>query len=48
MNPLMRIPLDHFLYATGIEIVSRETGPQVGSDRFPIIVDFVIQQYEKK
>lgn len=42
-NPLMLIPLDHCLYSPGIEIMSRQTGPQVGSDHFPVIVDFVIQ-----
>jgi endonuclease/exonuclease/phosphatase (EEP) superfamily protein YafD len=41
-SPLMRIPIDHCLYGTGIEIVDRQTGPQVGSDHFPVIVDFVV------
>ena len=42
-NPLMLIPIDYCLYSHGIEIVDRQTGPQVGSDHFPVIVDFVIQ-----
>jgi len=42
-NPLMRIPIDHCLYSPGIEIVKRQTGPHVGSDHFPVIVDFVIR-----
>lgn len=42
-NPLMLIPIDHCLYSDGIEVVTRQTGPQVGSDHFPVIVDFVIQ-----
>lgn len=43
-NPLMLIPLDHCLYSSGIEIMARQTGPQVGSDHFPVIVDFVIRE----
>jgi endonuclease/exonuclease/phosphatase (EEP) superfamily protein YafD len=45
-NPLMLIPIDHCLYSRGIAIVARQTGPPVGSDHFPVIVDFVIQQDE--
>ena len=41
-NPLLLIPIDHCLYSTGIGIVERQTGPHVGSDHFPVIVDFVI------
>lgn len=41
-NPLMLIPIDHCLYSPGIAIVNRQTGPHVGSDHFPVIVDFVI------
>ena len=40
---LMLIPIDHCLYAPGIAIVNRQTGPNVGSDHFPVIVDFVIE-----
>lgn len=46
-NPLMLIPLDHCLYSHGIEIMNRQTGPQMGSDHFPVIVDFVIRKEEK-
>jgi endonuclease/exonuclease/phosphatase (EEP) superfamily protein YafD len=42
-NPLLRIPLDHCLFSDGIGIVARQTGPNVGSDHFPLIVDFVVQ-----
>ncbi len=42
-NPIMLIPLDHCLYSDGIMIVNRETGPFVGSDHFPVIVDFTLQ-----
>lgn len=46
-NPLLRIPIDYCLCSEGIKIVGRETGPDVGSDHFPVIVDFVIKQDEK-
>ncbi len=38
--PLLWIPIDHCLYSDGIEILGRRTGPDVGSDHFPLIVDF--------
>ena len=41
-SPLMLIPIDHCLYSPGIEIVKRQTGPYVGSDHFPVVVDFVL------
>jgi endonuclease/exonuclease/phosphatase (EEP) superfamily protein YafD len=41
-SPLMLIPIDHCLYSPGIEIVRRQTGPNVGSDHYPVIVDFLI------
>lgn len=41
--PLLRIPIDHCLYSKGIEIGSKRSGPFVGSDHFPIVVDFRIQ-----
>jgi endonuclease/exonuclease/phosphatase (EEP) superfamily protein YafD len=42
-NPFLLIPLDHCLYASGIAIIDRQTGPNVGSDHYPVIVDFVIR-----
>ena len=42
-SPLLRIPIDHCLYSHGIAIADRQIGPKVGSDHFPLIVDFVIQ-----
>lgn len=43
-NPLMLIPIDHCLYSEGIDVVTRQTGPRVGSDHLPVIVDFVIER----
>ncbi len=39
-NPLLRIPLDHFLHSPSITVEGRKVGPDVGSDHFPVIVDF--------
>ena len=38
----LRIPLDHCLHSDSIKIVQRTIGPDIGSDHFPLIVDFVI------
>jgi endonuclease/exonuclease/phosphatase (EEP) superfamily protein YafD len=36
------IPIDHALYSDGVEILRRETGPTLGSDHYPVIVDFYL------
>jgi len=41
-SPMLLIPIDHCLYSRGIAIVDRRTGPYVGSDHLPLIVDFVV------
>ena len=38
--PLLWIPLDHALHSPGIAIRRRTIGPDVGSDHFPLVVDF--------
>lgn len=38
----LRIPLDHCLHSPGIAIMNREIGPNVGSDHFPVIVEFTV------
>jgi endonuclease/exonuclease/phosphatase (EEP) superfamily protein YafD len=40
MFPL-RIPIDHCLHSSGIDIVDMSVGGPVGSDHFPVVVDFV-------
>lgn len=35
-RPLIRIPIDHCLVEPGMQVMSREVGPDVGSDHFPI------------
>ncbi|MEN8151448.1 MAG: endonuclease/exonuclease/phosphatase family protein [Planctomycetota bacterium] len=38
--PLLWIPIDHCLHSDDIVIESRETGPDIGSDHYPVIVRF--------
>ncbi len=40
-NPLFWIPLDHVLHSPCIIVTARKTGSDVGSDHYPVIVDFV-------
>lgn len=40
--PLFLIPIDHCLYSPGIAIVRKEVGPALGSDHYPVIVDFLL------
>ncbi len=42
--PLLRIPIDHCLVSSGIDVQSREIGTDVGSDHFPVIVEFAVRQ----
>jgi endonuclease/exonuclease/phosphatase (EEP) superfamily protein YafD len=41
-NPLLRIPIDHCLATSDIAILRQEIGPNVGSDHFPLIVEFAV------
>ncbi len=38
--PLLWIPIDHCLHTAGIQISRRRVGQKVGSDHYPLIVDF--------
>jgi endonuclease/exonuclease/phosphatase (EEP) superfamily protein YafD len=38
--PIALIPIDHCLHSPGIYINREATGPSVGSDHFPLVVDF--------
>ena len=40
--PFLRIPLDHALHSPEIKIYNRMVGGNVGSDHFPVIVDFSV------
>ena len=39
----LRIPLDHVLHSPEITIHNRMIGGEVGSDHFPVIVDFSME-----
>ena len=41
--PPLAIPLDHCLHSTDIDIVDRRTGPALGSDHRPLLVDFRVR-----
>jgi endonuclease/exonuclease/phosphatase (EEP) superfamily protein YafD len=43
-NPLLWIPLDHVLHSTCLAVRDRIIGPDVGSDHYPVIVDFSLRQ----
>ena len=38
--PLLQIPLDYFLASEDIVISKYERGPDIGSDHYPVVVDF--------
>jgi hypothetical protein len=38
----MRIPVDHVLHSADIRVTGRSVGPDVGSDHYPAIVDFLM------
>ena len=42
--PLLKIPIDHGLFSSGIRVVERHLGPGVGSDHLPVILSCVIDQ----
>jgi endonuclease/exonuclease/phosphatase (EEP) superfamily protein YafD len=43
-SPLLLIPLDHFLHSPDITIIRKSTGRNVGSDHYPVFVDFAIEE----
>jgi len=40
--PPFWIPIDHALHSAGIRVLRRATGPDLGSDHYPVIVDFQV------
>jgi endonuclease/exonuclease/phosphatase (EEP) superfamily protein YafD len=40
--PIMLIPIDHCLYSAGIRVTKEAVGPNVGSDHYPVVVDFMV------
>jgi endonuclease/exonuclease/phosphatase (EEP) superfamily protein YafD len=41
-NPMLLIPIDHCLHTADIHVMRKATGPNMGSDHYPIVVDFVL------
>jgi endonuclease/exonuclease/phosphatase (EEP) superfamily protein YafD len=42
MPEILRIPIDHALISNRIKVKSRSTGPDVGSDHLPLIIEFLL------
>lgn len=42
MLPAMMIPLDHFLFGPGFEVLDLRTAGSVGSDHLPVIAEFAV------
>jgi endonuclease/exonuclease/phosphatase (EEP) superfamily protein YafD len=40
--PLVMIPIDHFLVSTNIDVVRLQTGPTLGSDHLPLVLDVTL------
>lgn len=40
--PLLWTPIDHVLFSEGIQILQRKTGSAIGSDHYPVIVEFQV------
>jgi endonuclease/exonuclease/phosphatase (EEP) superfamily protein YafD len=45
--PVLWIPLDHCLVSPKVVVHNREVGPNIGSDHYPIVVDFSLLAQER-
>lgn len=41
--PMFLIPIDHVLHSDHLMILDKRTGPSVGSDHYPVLVDFAFR-----
>jgi endonuclease/exonuclease/phosphatase (EEP) superfamily protein YafD len=41
--PLPGIPIDHCLVSSEVEVIDRRVGPDIGSDHYPIVIDFTLK-----
>lgn len=46
-NPLLWIPIDHFFLSNGLGPITQWTGPDLGSDHYPIGLDFCFVSQSK-
>jgi endonuclease/exonuclease/phosphatase (EEP) superfamily protein YafD len=42
MLPLLWVPIDHCLHTQDIQVTDRRVGPNVGSDHYPLLVEFLL------
>jgi len=40
--PILLIPIDHCLHTAGVHVTREAIGPEVGSDHYPLVIDFVL------
>ncbi len=45
--PLLKIPIDHCLVSRDIRVVDTRTGPEIGSDHLPLIIDLEISRVSR-
>jgi endonuclease/exonuclease/phosphatase (EEP) superfamily protein YafD len=45
LTPLLRVPIDHVLVSPNFEVLSRQTGPFVGSDHLPVIIQLTVHRH---
>ena len=41
-KPPLWIPIDHTLHSEAVVVLDRRVGPDLGSDHYPVIVDFAV------
>jgi endonuclease/exonuclease/phosphatase (EEP) superfamily protein YafD len=41
-TPLLRVPIDNLLHSADLTTVSRQLGPSLGSDHFPLLVELAV------
>jgi endonuclease/exonuclease/phosphatase (EEP) superfamily protein YafD len=41
--PLLWIPIDHCLFGPGVRVTGKRVGPRVGSDHYPLLVEFGLE-----
>ncbi len=43
--PHFWVPIDHCLVSSGVVVHNRKTGPDIGSDHYPVVIDFSIEAH---
>ena len=42
-NPLLITPIDHFLISKNLTVIHRYTGPDIGSDHYPVTMEIAFK-----